>query len=187
MLLPPLWLAAREAATVFCQGEAQWPERFDRNVPSHGWNDYHCIVCTPDGGEIPRRYWLQSAFLAWPLRFCSDDPFQIRRLLRGGGDVCVPSGGGHSRVQTPQRKIPRKYVSLYLRLRACAVTPCSKASHIFTVQFAARRKKSSGHGASLSISYLKVRSLPVLFLFSIPPPPSFSEACSYYVFLNRLR
>lgn len=64
--------------------------------------------------------------------------------------------------------------SMFHSIYACVfagVTPCSKASHIFTVQFAARRKKPLGHGASLSISYLKVRSLSVLFLFSIPPPP----------------
>lgn len=93
------------------------PSRWKPNLlTSHGWNDYRCIVCIPHSGEIPWQYWLQSAFLAWPQRFCSDDPFQIWRQLRGGGDVCVPSGGGHSRVQTPQRKIPRKYVSLHLRL-----------------------------------------------------------------------
>lgn len=53
-------------------------------------------------------------FLAWPHGLCSDDPLRLWRGFCGGGCVCVPSGGRHPRVQTPERKIIRKYVSLSL-------------------------------------------------------------------------
>lgn len=71
----------------------------------------------------------------------------------------------HLKGKSPERMFHSVYACVFY-----AVTPCSKARHIFTVQFATRRKKSLGQGASLSISYLKVRSLSVLFLFSILPP-----------------
>lgn len=155
-----------------------------QKCPFYGWNDYHVYLIVEKYRDSKQSYRLKAALcitglttvflLRWPVPHLKATQWWTRCL-------CLVWTQTFPNLNT-WRKNPQKVGFSLFTLACLCSTPCRKASPIFfTVQFAARGKKPLGHGASLSISYTRVRPSSVLF----PQQRGFSNYYITTVIFNR--
>lgn len=137
-----------------------------QKCPFYGWNDYDVYLIVEKYRDSKQSYRLKAALcipglttvflLRWPVPHLKATQWWMRCL-------CLVWTQTFPNLNTSKKNPQKVGFSLFTLACFCS-TPCHKASPIFfTVQFAARGKKPSGHGASLSISYARVRPSSVLF------------------------